>query len=53
MFFRYNQIVRLVKLTYLLGKGAVFGINYTCCITSAHRPLVFANGKKDEGVVLL
>lgn len=53
MFFRYNQIVRLVKLTYLLGKGAVFGINHTCCITSAHRPLVFANGKKDEGVVLL
>ncbi|ANU12670.1 hypothetical protein BBI08_01950 [Planococcus halocryophilus] len=53
MFIRYNQIVRLVRLTYFLGEGAVFGINYTRCITSAHRPLVFANGKKDEGVVLL
>ncbi|WP_275425620.1 hypothetical protein [Planococcus versutus] len=39
-------------MTYLLGKGAVFGIYFKlAALLSAPRPLVIANGKKDEGVV--
>ncbi len=54
MLFCYNEIVRLVGLTYLLGKGAVFGIYFKLAVLpSAPRPLVIANGKKDEGVVQL
>lgn len=52
-FFRYNQIVRQVKLTDFLKKGAVYRYYSLIAVyTTLTRPLVFAIGIKDEGVVL-